>query len=77
MTSRELLALAVIALPTLAGVLFLLAPRGVVAVLARLACVPVAALALALTVVALRAAPASPSSASGSSSTSPADSSSA
>ena len=55
MTSRELLALTVIALPALAAVLFLLAPRDLVTVLARLACVPVAALALALTVLALRA----------------------
>ena len=38
MTSRELLALAVIALPAVAAVLFLLAPRGLVTVLARLAC---------------------------------------
>ena len=54
-TSRELLALTVIALPALAAVLFLLAPTGLVTALARFASVPVAALAFALTVLALRA----------------------
>ena len=55
MTSRELLALTVIALPALAAVLFLLAPTGLVTGLARFASVPVAALAFALTLLALRA----------------------
>ena len=55
MTSRELLALAVVAVPTLAAALLLLAPTGLIAGLARSASVPTAALALALTVLALRA----------------------
>jgi len=54
-TSRELLALAVIAVPALATALFLLAPLRLVPRLARLAAVPTAVLALALTVLALRA----------------------
>ena len=54
MTSRELLALAVVAVPTLAAALLLLAPTGLIAGLARFASVPTAALALALTVLALR-----------------------
>ena len=55
MTSRELLALTVIALPALAAVLVLLAPTGLVTGLVRFASVPVAALAFALTLLALRA----------------------
>ena len=55
MTSRELLAVAVIAVPAIAAVLLLLAPAGRVAGLARLASVATAAPALALTVLALRA----------------------
>jgi hydrogenase-4 component F len=54
-TSREVLAVAVIALPALAMMLLLLAPTGSVPRLARLAAVPTAVLALALTVLALRA----------------------
>ena len=53
MTSRELLALALIALPALAAVLFLLAPGGLVPALARLAALPTAALALTLSILAL------------------------
>jgi hydrogenase-4 component F len=54
-TSRELLALAVVALPALAAALLLLAPTEVVSRLARWAAVPSATAALALTVLALRA----------------------
>ncbi len=54
MTSRELLALALIALPALATMLFLLAPSGVVPGLARLSALPTAALALTLSLLALR-----------------------
>lgn len=53
MTSRELLAEAVIAVPTLTTVLLVLAPRRLVPGLAVVAAVPTAALALALTAVAL------------------------
>jgi hypothetical protein len=53
-TSRELLALTVIALPAFVAVLFLLAPTGLVSGLARFASVPVAAFAFALTLLALR-----------------------
>ncbi len=55
MTSRELLALAVIAVPSATAALLLLAPRRLVPVLARAGAVPTGAAALALTVVALHA----------------------
>jgi hydrogenase-4 component F len=53
-TSRELLALALIGLPAGTTVLLVLVPRRLVPHLARLAAVPTAAVAVALTVLALR-----------------------
>ena len=55
MTSRELLALAVIVVPAVTTVLLVLAPRRLVPGLARAMALPTAALALALTVLALHA----------------------
>jgi hydrogenase-4 component F len=54
-TSRELLALALIGVPALTTVLLVLAPQRLIPVLARVAAVPTAALAIALTALALQA----------------------